>query len=304
MSRFGITVSIGLVSLLISSSALAGDADGMLNAPGWDLAYEVTFKANDSGPSTSMHGPTSYTMSIECVYSATLALDMRIGGPSLSMLRLASTLDPTSSDMQEKSMELVMRSDVMANWMSVAPLDENASDDELRNAMLTYMESSKGRGRIEYKRVVTGSNLVTEMGTIYNMTSTTTRKGNGPIHGPTQLTFELDAESKTYMLTLALKFGDNSDSSVVEDVLTVSQARGEPPLEERTRSYSGLDDFPTGLTIDDSTAATGAVPLFEGTFDPSLGKITGERTVRGHCSERGSDVDGTFLFRWTLTPRE
>lgn len=303
MSKFGTAVWSALMCAMISTPALAQDVDTWLNAPAWELTYEMSFRGGDSGSSNSFHGPTSYTMSIDCGYSASLMLNMRNAGASLSMVLLSTRIDPHSADMQQAAMDLVMRTDVMANWMSAPPYDESASDDAQMKAIQEYMESSKGLGRLDYKMVVKGTNLTTEMGTKYNMVQTTTMKGTGVVIGPTQLTFEMDAAAKTYLLTLSNSFEDKSDSTVLKEVVTNFDWQGSAPTVERTTERLGLDIFATGFKIDDSTAMMGEVPLMQGTFDPSQGKITGERSFRGHYGATGSEAKGTLVFRWTLTPR-
>lgn len=304
MSKLRIAVLLAVTIQLLSTPASGQDTQKWLEASAWDLAYDVTFKSSDSGSQQSLHGPTTYKRSVELSFNATLALDMRNGGASLSMTRLSMTADPTNPKLQQATMELVMRTDVMANWMSGGPQpDESASDEEQMNAVRAYMEASKGTGRLSYKMVVTGTGLVEESGSKYDLTRTTTAMGTGPIVGTNQLMFEMDAEAKKYLVTLAYSFSDNSDSTVVEEVVSKFAWKSDAPTEERQTRYSGLDEYISGLKVDDSTALLGDIPLMEGQFDPSQGKITGERTLKGHYGASGQNVAGTFVFHWTLAPR-
>jgi hypothetical protein len=305
MLRSGTRVLTSLLFVAAANTASAQDMDAWLNAEGWDLAYEVTFKSSDSGAYQFFHGPITYTRTVEYGFNATLALDMRNAGPNVAMSAMTVGRDLSTPEAQQAMMELVMRTDVIANWMSGGPqVDESASDEAQMNAVREYMESSKGMGRLQYSMVEKGVGLVEESGSKYDLVRTTTARGTGPIVGPTQLLFEIDAESKKYLLTLAAQCSDKSDSTVIEETVGKYTWKNDPPTEERSMNYWRLDNYISGLKIDDSSAVIGDVPLMAGTLDPSSGKISGERTLRGHYSKSGVDIPGMFYFRWTLSPRK
>jgi hypothetical protein len=216
----------------------------------------------------------------------------------------AGAADPSSPEYQQAIMSLVTRSESMATWMnSGPPIDENASDEAQRAAALAFMRSLRGTAHLDYQTVVKGMDLVDEMGSHFNQTTTTTGVGSGPVSPSGQFMFELDAEAKRYMLSLTFAFRDDSMSTVKTVIVVHQDRKGEPPTDTRTEQQSGLDLFPAGLAIDDSTALLGDIPIMEGGIEVSAGKIMGTRTVKGHYVEGGENVPGTFVFHYTLTPR-
>lgn len=299
-----VVLFLPFAGILPMNHVQAQDIDAMLNAPSWDLAYEMVFESSDSGKEPTLHGSIAYTRTVEFGFTSKFTLDMRNAGASLSMMKMAMGGNLTTEEAQQKSLELIMRTESIANWMSAGPSpDENASDEAQMLTVMDYMYSSKGSGRLDHKMVVTGIDLVDETGAKYNSTTTTTMRGAGPVHGPTQVTFEIDSETLKYLLTLSHSCGDQSDSTVVEEVVTVWAYHGQDPTGERAVRYSGLCGFPPGLKLDDPTSLLGEVPFFEGDVDPKAGKITGERTLKGHYTDRATEIPGTFVFRWTVTPR-
>jgi len=61
--------------------------------------------------------------------------------------------------------------------------------------------------------------------------------------------------------------------------------------------------FPGPLIVDEPAVLMGQVPILEGTLDPSLGKVSGERSVPAHYEVSGLTLPGTLTFRYTLTHR-
>lgn len=303
MSRIGIAVSLGMICIAVTTSAFAGDIQSMLNAPAWDIAYEVTFTSNDSGPVPREAGSVYYRRHFEISYNSKMTLDMRNAGANLSMVRLTATANPSDPGLQQAVMEIVMRTESIANWISGGPqFDENASEDVALAASTAYLQSSKGTGRIDYRTVTRGTGLYDELGGKYDMTATLTRTGSGVVFGPTQLIFEIDADAKTYLLTLAHSCSDQSDSVVTEENLIVTERQGVAPMETRETRKTGVCNFFQGLRIDEPGRRLGEVPFFEGKIDPTLGKVTGEQTVKGHYKELAAEIPGTFVFKYTLTP--
>lgn len=289
--------------LIVNSNARALTIDEMLNASGWDLAYSVEYKSSDAGVESTFAGVITYTRSVTLTSSVTLKLDMRNMGSVLAMLRAVGN-DPQSESAQQTVLDLAMRAESMANWMNGGPsLDENAPDAEVMDAVKSHMESSNGPGRVEYTMTEKGDNLTTEMGTKYSLIRTTIGKGAGTVIAPTNLNFEIDAESKTYLLTLAHVFTDKSDSTVLVEVVTVTTEPGGEPQTVRESRREPLGRLPGNLRIGDPKSLLGQVAFFEGSIDPLSGKVTDERTVQGYYESYTGQVPGTFTFRYTLTPK-
>ena len=308
MRSKAVLCSFALITILFTycgiSDSRAQSLDAFLNAPGWDLAYDVEFKSSDSGTYTSLHGPISYKRSVVISSSQTFTLGMRNMGSTLGMLRATMGGDMQSEAAQQAMIDLSMRAESMANWISSGPSpDENASDADQMAAVMAYMESSKGPGRLEYTMKERGVGLVEESGSAYDLTRTTTTKGTGTVIGPTTLTFEIDAESKTYLLTLGYTFGDKSDSTVLTEVVSETSWKSGSPETTREVSRSPLGRVPGQLRLDDPKSMLGDTPLIQGEVDPSKSTISGERTIKGYYESGGAHVPGTFDFRYKLTPK-
>lgn len=301
--QFVFALSLSLFSSLTDSDVHAQSIDAMLNAPAWDLAYDVEFKSSDAGQESTFAGVLTYTRSVTLNSTVTLKLDMRNMGSVLAMLRTVGD-NPQSEAAQQAVIDLTMRAETMANWMSGGPsFDEGASDAEQMAAVTAHLEASRGPGRVYYTMTEKGDNLTTEMGTKYSLLRTTTAIGAGTVIGPTSLNFEIDAEAKTYLLTLSHAFADKFDSTVLVEVVTVTTPHGSAPETTRETRREPLGRLPGVLRIGDPKSLLGQVAIFEGVIDPSLGEVTGEHTVKGYYESFADQVPGTFMFRYTLTPR-
>lgn len=301
--QFVFALSLCLFLSFKGHEVRAQSIEAMLNAPAWDLAYDVEFKSSDAGPESTFAGVITYSRSVTLNASVTLKLDMRNMGSVLAMLRAIGD-DPRSEAAQQAVVDLTMRAETMANWMSGGPsFDEGASDAEQVAAVTAHMEASKGPGRVDYTMTEKGDNLTTEMGTKYSLHRTTTARGAGTVIGPTNLNFEIDAEAKSYLLTLSHTFADKSDSTVLVEVVTVTTPHGGAPETTRETRREPLGRLPGNLRVGDPKSLLGQVAIFKGAIDPSLGKITGEHTVKGYYESFADQVPGTFTFRYTLTPR-
>jgi hypothetical protein len=87
------------------------------------------------------------------------------------------------------------------------------------------------------------------------------------------------------------------------DVLDRVEPKGGAPTESKTTRETNMALFPGRLIIDDPSVMTGETPVLEGTLEPSLGKVSGERSVPAHYEVSGPALAGTLTFRYTLTPR-
>lgn len=309
MFKFDRTVASKLLTLILATAlplhaSRAADIEEWLNAEGWELSYEVSFKSTSQGSAQSLFGPVTYTTTLDRAFSATSKLDLRSPGASLSMTKLTVEGGASSPEMQAALMDLVSQTDRITSWMnSGVQLDDNASPEAQQKVALAFMTATRGPAHLDYLMVETGVDLINETGTHFNQTTTTTRKGTGMVSPSGMIMFELNAESKRYLLTLPYVFRDDSMTTVKEETVVHQEMKGESPSDTRTSYEHGLDLFPSGLGFDDSTATVGDMPVMEGGVDPAGGKITGERTIKGHYSERGANVPGIFVFRYTLTPR-
>jgi len=275
-----------------------------LNSPAWKLEYQVSFKCQAKGSRPVTQGSLTYTVSIDRSFSAALLLDLRNGGPNLMTLRLLTGPDgksaPTAAQ-QAAATALIMRVDI-ANWMSAGPtIDESASAEAQMAAMRAFMES--GTARLEYTFVETGTDLVDEEGQRFDRLTRTTASGAGKVMVPTNLVFEMDATAKRYLLMLPHSFSDQSSSSVKMDTVDHIEYKGRAPSDSKKTVETNMELFPGRLIIDDSAIMTGEMPILEGALEPSLGKVSGERSVPAHYEYSNLTFAGTLTFRYTLTPR-
>jgi len=276
-----------------------------LNASAWKLDFEVSFTAKAEGSFPAYGGTINYKSSLDQSFTGTIQFDVRSDGPNLSTARMMSANDTggaPSAAQQQKLMEMMMHADAIANWIiGGADLDESDSDEAQQAAMIESMHT--GTVRIDYTRVDNGVGLEDVANRKFNQTTRTTIKGEGPVMPLTQLSFELDSRTGKYLLSLSPDFGDMSDNTLHEEVVTRTESAGEAPSESTEKNDHGLTWFPQALTIDDPSILMGDLPIMEGTANPKLGKITGEKTVPAHYDESFGPCAGTLTFRYTLTPR-
>jgi len=295
-----------VISVLVSPlrESMAADAESFWAAQAWDLKYEVSFKSKTEGKVPVEVGSWTYTSSLDWSFSGSLLLDLRSEGPSISMTRLSLEMDPSSPEFQQATMELVYQTSTIANWMCMGPaLDENASAEAQIAQMMAAREAGKGPGRLEYARTDTKVGMISEMGTVYNETVRTTASGAGRVASPTQVMFEINTNTMTYLLMAPTAAVDDSANLVTENVVTSTVAKGEEPSESRDTRRFGLDLQVRGTDLDEPKTVIGDVPLLAGEFDPALGKIAGERTLTGSYDYRGMKIPGSILIKYTLTPR-
>jgi hypothetical protein len=268
----------------------------MLNASGWELSVDVKFTSADSGTVDGESGKTTFTRSLEREFSATIMLDMRNAGANLSMLIMSQS--GNQAEMQRKVMGLVTRTDQIANWMHVGQLlNENVTPEQMQ----AEATGTNGTARLNYRRVDIGKGLLGEAGSRYDMRSIATQTGSGPIRAPTQLVLEILADSGQYILSLPHEFTDFNDKTVtIKTVTVIAEAGGQTSTDSTSRT-TGFNYAVSGIVPDE--AKIGEIPFMEGKVIPSTGKITGERTVKGHYTENAVDIPGTFVFRWTVIPK-
>jgi len=300
------TVAVpSVVICAFSVACLGADVSDWLNAEAWKLVYEVTFTSSSKGTINSSFvaavGTFNYTLDVEQSFSATLPLDMRSPGASLSMTKLAmagAAADPTAT------MDLIMKTDRMSSWMhSGGTMDENASADAQMAAMKAHLDALKGPGKVQYVRIDIGHDIINEMGSKYDVTTRTTKIGSGKVSPPSEVVmFEIDAETGRYLLSLPYGFGDDSMTSLQQKTVTQITMDGNVSTDSTLHQTS----MPNGIgqiVIDEPSILVGSMPLFEGPLDLSVGKIVGERTVKAHFVEGVENVPGTLVFKYTLTMR-
>ena len=295
-----------LCALSISGANASAQSMGdFLNAPGWDISCEVRFKSSDSGSNQGLHGKTTYQRSLDRFLTYNVSLNMRNDGASLSMSRIASNANAAGPEVQQAMYDLVMKTDQMANWMDGGPqIDESLSDEAQMAAMQAHVTAINGAVTLDYTMVTRGTDLVDETGSHYSMVDSKTCNASAPVHVQTGLSMEIDAESKSYLLTLGIGFTDASDSSLACVTVTSINWKGGSPEESREAGRRNVNYFLSDPKITDAKHRFGEIPLFEGSFDPAAGKITGEKTVAGSYTESGVDIPGLFAFKYILTPRK
>jgi hypothetical protein len=310
MSRF--VVPVRLLTLVVAAAVLAPNAtsaataEEFLNAPVWYLQYEVSFKSTHQGTSPSPHGSMSFTSSLERVFSASDALNLRSQGPGAitmgAMYGGTAGKQPSVAEAQEMTMRMMAQMDHTANWMAGgAAADPNATDAELE-ASVTASTTPSSPARLDYTRVDVGKHLVDETGGKYDTKRTTTVKGTAQVLtvGMGSYIFEMDTAAKTYLLTLPLGFSGQS-AMVTSQSVTFTQSEGTPGIETRESDEMPFDRIPSGLALDAPPEGSpqGAV-LLRGTLDPAKGHISGEISLPAHYDENNSNAPGTLVIKYTL----
>lgn len=294
------------VSLLVccGTRIAAADIDEMLNAPAWVLTWEVSFKATGQRPETTLAGVSTHTDSVDTWFSSTLLLNFRNGGPNLSMVKLSMSA-PKGADQQKQILDLVMKTDVMANWMYTPPgsIEEDLPEpgkDPLRDSATAV--SGTAMARINAVEVTTGTNLTTEMGSHYNLHRRVIRKGSAKVTVPTQMVFEMDSKSKHYLITLSYEYEDpDYNQGQIENHEHI-EYNNDPPTDSVTTGVISLK-YPESIEVDPSKLM-GEVLLLEGQIDPGASVVTGDATIPAYYIEMGDQkISGTLHVRYTLKPR-
>ncbi len=299
-----------LVVLFMPLVSFASDIQTLFNAEGYELQYEIIFKATAQGTYTPAMtgGSCSYTTSLERHFTKSLPLNMRTGGPSISQVRSAMTMSAqkmTLAESQKYTMDLLAKTEHTATWMNAGiEVADDATDEQQQAAGLAYIEATKGMCTLDYTIVDICKDLVTEMGTQYDQTTKTHGAGSGKVRNSDQIMMEMDASSKKYLLMLGYSYMDDSSSSVQITVDTHSESKGEPPHDTTTFNYTSLEIFNHDFRVDDSTALVGMNLYLEGNIDPATGKIVGEHNLRAHYPGYQGDVPGILTIRYTLTPKQ
>ncbi len=310
--RCATTLAIVLLAL---SAATASDKETFLNAPAWDLQYELTFTAASQGSQNFevgtgiFTGKIDYVISLKRTLNAPYLLDLRSGGPSISMLNeLMSGKSMTQmslADQQKFSMDMLSKMDHTANWMNsggMTGLADDASSEEMAAALQAATEAQMGMATLDYKETVKGDNLRDEMGTPFKMTTQITHSGSGRVQGGGQITLELDVASSAYLLGMGYGWSDQSTTSV-KIVETQHREIGGQITDTTITSQSGLNGIGSQIIPDDSTRMTGKMLMLKGSFDPADGLIKGEHALPAHYADKRGDVPGTLVLKYTLKPR-
>lgn len=299
--------AIGLIFLVIPISVRAADMQELFNSPGWQLQYQIIFKATSQGTVTPTAGTCAFSTSIERQFSKSLALDMRTGGPSVSTVRDAMHSNNGQFDVaaaQKKAMDMLAKIDNTATWMnSGIQVADDATDEEQQAAGLAYLDSTSGTAKLAYTLVEDCKDLVTEMGTVYDMTRRTQYNGSGKVRNSDQIMLEIDAAAKKYLLTMGYSYMDDSSSSVKVEIAEHTQDKGGPPHDTTTTQFVNLENLTHDLRVDDSTALIGMALYLEGAIDPAKGKIIGEHNLKAHYPGFNGDIAGILTIRFTLTPK-
>lgn len=293
----------------------SSDKETYLNAPAWELQYELTFTAASQGSYTiengkgPVAGKLDYVTSLKRTLTAPYLLDLRSGGPSISTLSSVmggQDLSKMSMAEQQKfSMDMLAKMEYTANWMSsggVGSLSDDATEEEMSAAMAANTEYQMCMATLEYHETVQGDPLHDEMGIPFTMKTEATHTGSGRVQGGGQITLELDVAASQYMLAMGYNWSDSSSSSVkiVERLHRVYQGH---ITDTTTTSETGLDGIGSQIIPDDSTQMMGLMMLLKGSFDPADGVIKGEHTLAAHYVGSRGDVPGTLVVRFALTPR-
>jgi hypothetical protein len=300
-------VATVIACTLVPLGAVA-DVQTMLNAPAWQLDYEVTFKSEHEGSGQSLHGPVTYFSSLQGTFNAAVLFNLRnagAGGVSMSKAAVGTNDSALSTaEQQQRIMDLVMRTETMANWMPTPPIPgDDEPFEEQQAAMLAYMEAQKATAHVDCHFKTVGVNLFNETGSEYDLVSRRTLSGSGKVVVAFNLSFELDAQSHHYLLTLAHEFKDEAEGQALQVTIDTVTFKGDPPAETKTEQVAKLD-LASSILIDDPKMQFGQILLIEGDFDPASEKITGERTIPAYYLSADTKVPGTLLVKYTLTPRE
>jgi len=289
----------------LAPTDVAADVQTFLNAPAWKLEYQVSFKGACEYTTESFAGTYQNRATIEGGFSAMLLLDLRNVGPgAITMFKLATAPDGSSlppEEAQKRVMDVIMRSETLANWTTGGAMINAVTEEETQAAVAANIEAANCTGYLNYTLVTRGTGLVDEGNMEYSLASHTSIHDTGTVQGSTNLTLDIDSQTKHYAFPLAHEFGDQTTQSKRVKVDTVTY-KGEAPTVERTETEVKLV-FPGGITIDEPNVLMGKTLLLEGTFDPALGNITGERTLKAHSMDGQTPAPGELKVRFTLTPQ-
>lgn len=262
--------------------------------------YSVTITVDHTA---ERQGRTT-TWKYESGWENTVKLDQRTQGQVLSMLT-GNQLDPAKLANLSPAEQMKMSQQIMdamqnaANWMPGAPEGVDNGD-----AMLAHMQAASVPVRVSYTETTTGSDLVNEMGSHFDMWAQKTLNYSGSGYtSPNQVKFEMNSSSKKYWLSLPFNFKDMQNQGNVLKFVTVSKDRPHGaanwnPAETHT-DETGLD------VLGESFRCTADMhgqqfPIIEGTID-ATGKISGEKSYPGHMDRFGADVPVTLTYHYTVT---
>ncbi len=317
MTRFGMRrFAQAALTLCVFTTVAAADKETFLNAPAWDLQYELVFTASsrgsvnvDANRGGDITGKLDYVTSLKRTLTAPYLLDLRSGGPSMSMLTNLMGRNDLSkmsvAEQQKFSMDMLSKMDHTANWMSsggMTGLADDASYEEQTAAMQAATEAQMGMATLEYKETVKGDDLRDEMGTPFKMNTQITHTGSGTVQGGGQITLELDVATSDYLLAMGYNWADQSTSSVKIVERQHREISGQI-TDTTITSESGLNGIGSQIIPDDSTQMAGMMLTLKGKFDPADGFIKGEHTLPAHYESVRGDVPGTLVVKFTLKPR-
>jgi hypothetical protein len=241
---------------------------------------------------------------VDNVFENTVKLDMRNMGQVLSMdmskFDQAKMQNMSPAEQLKMSQQMLDAMQNCANWMQ-GPV-ENVDDSE---ALRAHMVAVSVPVNINYDLMVTGNDLVSEMGSHYDVVEhTTALYSGGKLYcSPDQVKFEMNSSSRKYWLSIPFTFRDMEGKGIDVDFVTMRKSR-EPGTtawkeDETTTNKMSIDLIGEGFRPD--PLPNGAqVPLIEGTLDAS-GRISGEKSFMGHTDRTGPDVPVTLTYKYTVT---
>ncbi len=295
---------VAVAVLLTVCLALASAVHAQLDAPVWYVQYEVRIHADASHAQSGMQGPTTVAWKVDNSFENTVKLDMRNMGQVLSLdmskFDTAKMQNMSPTEQLKMSQQMLDAMQNCANWM-VGPV-EGLDDGE---AMQAHMIATSVPVRINYDCTTTGSNLVTEMGSHYDLLVRTTAVDSSKkvYCSPDQVKFEMNAATHKYWLVIPFVFRSMENKTPEVEFVTVSKtcapgtnAWGEG---ERTTNMTSIDIIGSEFKLD-TLPNRSQNPLIEGTIDAS-GRIAGQKSFQGHMTSTGPDVPVTLTYTYTVT---
>jgi hypothetical protein len=292
------------LTILVLCVALPVSAQMSLDSDVCYVQYRVTIKADHTTAGKALSEGRTIVTKYESVWENTVKLDMRSPGQTLSMLT-GNQLDPAKLQKMSPAEQLKFSQDMLnamqysANWMQGAPEGLDGGD-----AMLAHMQSVSVPVRVSFQQTTTGSDLVSEMGSHFDMFEQTTLSYAGTGYtSPDQVKFEMNSSSKKYWLALPFNFKDMQNQGDALKFVRVSKDRPHGAAawnpEETHTDETGVDVLGESFRCEANMNGQ-QFPTIEGTID-ATGNISGEKSFPGHMDRLGPDVPVTLTYRYTVT---
>jgi len=297
--------------VLLASPSMAGDIQSMFRSPAWRLAYELEFNSDSTRQRDDGSGPYSIHTTLQTSFKASKLLDQRNEGPNIGTLKMNLALSQGGAAPLDtaKYMQAMNESyDSTANWVysggALTELDEDASYEELAEAVQAINRSQAAPMHVRYEEVRTGRGLSNEMGALFDLDSHTTADGTAEVvpagDGLSNVILDIDTRTGRYMLVLPVTVSNPDQARLQFAKSSRTSFSGDDPSEFEAIEEKDFATFPQ-IAITDPAFLLGDMPLIEGEVG-SGSDIHGEFSIAAEFTDDGARLPGTLTIRFTATP--